>query len=172
MMRIKLALLRIDPILLRIEAVQGKSGLQPLPLDPAQTVLGPNLLQIRATLHQIDQDSQHRESDSQHLGLHLQHLKPAHGVRDLNLQHLGPDLHQSEGDSHQVALVLMQKQDAMMRIGRLCIIPGAGLWRREIRRKEEEIRNMQGTEQEKIDAYNQLEKERQELIEMQNSGSN
>lgn len=42
----------------------------------------------------------------------------------------------------------------------------------EIRRKEEEIRNMQGTEQEKIDAYNQLEKERQELIEMQNSGSN
>lgn len=42
----------------------------------------------------------------------------------------------------------------------------------EIRRKEEEIRNMQGTEQEKIDAVNALEKERQELIEMQNSGSN
>lgn len=41
----------------------------------------------------------------------------------------------------------------------------------EIRRKEEEIRNMQGTEQEKIDAYNQLEKERQELIEMQDSGN-
>jgi TolA-binding protein len=42
----------------------------------------------------------------------------------------------------------------------------------EIRRKEEEIRNMQGTEQEKIDAYNQLEKERQELIDMQDSGPN
>lgn len=42
----------------------------------------------------------------------------------------------------------------------------------EIRRKEEEIRNMQGTEQEKIDAYNELEKERRELIEMQDSGSN
>lgn len=42
----------------------------------------------------------------------------------------------------------------------------------EIKRKEEEIRNMQGTEQEKIDAYNDLEKERRELIEMQNSGSN
>ena len=42
----------------------------------------------------------------------------------------------------------------------------------EIQRKEEEIRNMQGTEQEKIDAVNQLEKERQELIEMQDSGSN
>ncbi|MES1243081.1 MAG: hypothetical protein ABUT39_15825 [Acidobacteriota bacterium] len=42
----------------------------------------------------------------------------------------------------------------------------------EIKRKEEELRNMQGTEQEKIDAYNQLEKERQELIDMQNSGSN
>jgi TolA-binding protein len=37
----------------------------------------------------------------------------------------------------------------------------------EIQRREEEIRNMQGTEQEKIDAYNQLEKDRQELIKMQ-----
>jgi TolA-binding protein len=43
----------------------------------------------------------------------------------------------------------------------------------EIRRKEEEIRNMQGTEQEKIDAVNALEKERQELIDMQDdSGTN
>jgi TolA-binding protein len=41
----------------------------------------------------------------------------------------------------------------------------------EIKRKEEELQNMQGTDQEKIDAYNQLEKERQELIDMQNSGS-
>lgn len=41
----------------------------------------------------------------------------------------------------------------------------------EIQRREEEIRNMQGTEQEKIDAVNALEKERQELIRMQESGS-
>lgn len=41
----------------------------------------------------------------------------------------------------------------------------------EIERRAEEIRNMQGTEQEKIDAMNELEKERRELMEMQ-SGSN
>ncbi len=41
----------------------------------------------------------------------------------------------------------------------------------EIQRKEEEIRNMQGTEQEKIDAVNALERERQELIRMQESDS-
>ena len=41
----------------------------------------------------------------------------------------------------------------------------------EIERRAEEIRNMQGTEQEKIDAMNQLEQERRELMEMQ-SGSN
>jgi len=41
----------------------------------------------------------------------------------------------------------------------------------EIQRKEEEIRNMQGTEQEKIDAVNELEKMRQELNDMQDSGS-
>jgi TolA-binding protein len=41
-----------------------------------------------------------------------------------------------------------------------------------IARREEEIRNMQGTEQEKIDAVNQLEKDRQELTRMQESGSN
>jgi hypothetical protein len=36
----------------------------------------------------------------------------------------------------------------------------------EIERKAEEIRNMDGTEQEKIDAVNELEKERQELNRM------
>lgn len=36
----------------------------------------------------------------------------------------------------------------------------------EIERKAEEIRNMQGTEQEKIDALNELERERQELNRM------
>jgi TolA-binding protein len=41
----------------------------------------------------------------------------------------------------------------------------------EIQRKEEELRNMQGTEQEKIDAANEIEKERQELIKMQEGGS-
>ncbi len=38
-----------------------------------------------------------------------------------------------------------------------------------IARREEEIRNMQGTEQEKIDAVNELERERRELMEMQES---
>lgn len=42
----------------------------------------------------------------------------------------------------------------------------------EIARREEEIRNMQGTEQEKIDAFNELERERRELMEMQEGGSN
>ena len=42
----------------------------------------------------------------------------------------------------------------------------------EIQRKEEELRNMQGTDQEKIDAANAIEKDRQELMDMQNSGSN
>jgi hypothetical protein len=42
----------------------------------------------------------------------------------------------------------------------------------EIERKAAEIQTMQGTEQEKIDAVNALEKERQELIDMQSSGSN
>jgi hypothetical protein len=40
----------------------------------------------------------------------------------------------------------------------------------DIERHAEEIRNMQGTEQEKIDAMNRLEEERRELNEMQ-SGS-
>ena len=40
----------------------------------------------------------------------------------------------------------------------------------EIARREEEIRNMQGTEQEKIDAYNELERMRRELMEMQEGG--
>lgn len=40
----------------------------------------------------------------------------------------------------------------------------------EIARREEEIRNMQGTEQEKIDAVNELERERRELMEMQEGG--
>jgi hypothetical protein len=42
----------------------------------------------------------------------------------------------------------------------------------EIERRAAEIQNMQGTEQEKIDAVNQLEKDRQELTRMQESGSN
>lgn len=37
----------------------------------------------------------------------------------------------------------------------------------EIARKEEEIRNMQGTEQEKIDAMNELDRMRRELADMQ-----
>ena len=37
----------------------------------------------------------------------------------------------------------------------------------EIEREAEEIRNMQGTEQEKIDAMNRLEEKRRELNEMQ-----
>ena len=42
----------------------------------------------------------------------------------------------------------------------------------EIERHAEEIRNMQGTDQEKIDAMNELERERQELMRMQeDSGS-
>jgi hypothetical protein len=40
----------------------------------------------------------------------------------------------------------------------------------EIDRKAAEIQTMQGTEQEKIDAVNDLEKERRELQEMQESG--
>ena len=41
----------------------------------------------------------------------------------------------------------------------------------EIERRAEEIRNMTGTEQEKIDAVNQLERDRQELIRMQEGSS-
>ena len=40
----------------------------------------------------------------------------------------------------------------------------------EIERHAEEIRNMQGTDQEKIDAMNDLERQRRELMEMQESG--
>jgi hypothetical protein len=40
----------------------------------------------------------------------------------------------------------------------------------EIDRKAAEIQSMQGTEQEKMDAVNALEKERRELQEMQESG--
>lgn len=40
----------------------------------------------------------------------------------------------------------------------------------EIERKAAEIQTMQGTEQEKIDAVNALDKERRELQEMQDSG--
>ncbi|HYN23131.1 MAG TPA: hypothetical protein VE078_19385 [Thermoanaerobaculia bacterium] len=44
----------------------------------------------------------------------------------------------------------------------------------EIERRAEEIRNMQGTDQEKIDAMNELDRERQELMRMQedSGGSN
>jgi len=41
----------------------------------------------------------------------------------------------------------------------------------EIARMEEELRNMQGTDQEKIDAMNRIEQARRELLEMQ-EGSN
>ena len=41
----------------------------------------------------------------------------------------------------------------------------------EIERKAEEIRNMEGSEQEKIDAVNRLDQERRELEQMQDSGS-
>ena len=40
----------------------------------------------------------------------------------------------------------------------------------DIRTKEEEIRNMQGTDEEKADAVKKLDAERQELIEMQDKG--
>ena len=40
----------------------------------------------------------------------------------------------------------------------------------EIERHAEEIRNMQGSEQEKIDAMNRLDQERRELNEMEQSG--
>lgn len=42
----------------------------------------------------------------------------------------------------------------------------------EIERHAEEIRNMQGTDQEKIDAVNRLEQERRELNEMQEQSGN
>jgi hypothetical protein len=35
---------------------------------------------------------------------------------------------------------------------------------------EEDLRNMQGTDQEKIDAMNRIEEKRRELMEMQESG--
>lgn len=41
----------------------------------------------------------------------------------------------------------------------------------EIARMEEDLRNMQGTDQEKIDAMNRIEQARRELMEMQ-EGSN
>jgi len=41
----------------------------------------------------------------------------------------------------------------------------------EIERKAEEIRNMEGSEQEKIDAVNRLDQERRELEKMQEGGS-
>ena len=41
----------------------------------------------------------------------------------------------------------------------------------EIARMEEDLRNMQGTDQEKIDAMNRIEQARRELMEMQESGS-
>jgi len=41
----------------------------------------------------------------------------------------------------------------------------------EIDRHAEELRNMQGSEQEKIDAMNRLDQERKELNEMQEQGS-
>jgi TolA-binding protein len=40
----------------------------------------------------------------------------------------------------------------------------------EIRQKEEEIRNMQGTDEEKAEAVNKLDQERRELQEMQDQG--
>lgn len=41
----------------------------------------------------------------------------------------------------------------------------------EIQRKEEEIRNMQGSEQDKIDAVNELDRMRRELNDLQEGGS-
>ena len=41
----------------------------------------------------------------------------------------------------------------------------------EIARMEEDLRNMQGTEQEKIDAMNRIEEARRELMEMQEGGN-
>ena len=41
----------------------------------------------------------------------------------------------------------------------------------DIERRAEEIRNMEGSEQEKIDAVNRLEQERRELGEMQDGGA-
>jgi hypothetical protein len=41
----------------------------------------------------------------------------------------------------------------------------------EIERKAEEIRNMEGSDQEKIDAVNRLDQERRELERMQEEGS-
>ena len=41
----------------------------------------------------------------------------------------------------------------------------------DIERHAEEIRNMQGSEQDKIDAMNRLDQERRELNEMQEQGS-
>lgn len=41
----------------------------------------------------------------------------------------------------------------------------------DLERRAEEIRNMEGSEQEKIDAVNRLEQERRELGEMQDGGS-
>ena len=40
----------------------------------------------------------------------------------------------------------------------------------EIERKAEEIRNMEGSEQEKLDAVNRLDAERRELAKMQEEG--
>ena len=40
----------------------------------------------------------------------------------------------------------------------------------DIRRKVEEIRNMQGTDEEKAEAVNKLDQERRELNEMQDQG--
>ena len=40
----------------------------------------------------------------------------------------------------------------------------------EIARMEEDLRNMQGTDQEKIDAMNRIEQARRELMEMQEGG--
>jgi hypothetical protein len=40
----------------------------------------------------------------------------------------------------------------------------------DIRTKEEEIRNMQGTDEEKAEAVKKLDAERQELIDMQDKG--
>lgn len=41
----------------------------------------------------------------------------------------------------------------------------------EIAQMEEDLRNMEGTEQEKIDAMNRIEEKRRELMEMQESSN-
>ena len=97
MMRIGLDLLRLDPVLMRIEGVHGEidpaplvHDLQPLPLDPVPPALDPDLMRLGVGLHQISPNSHHPEVD-------LMRIKPVHRVRDrerrahdLDSHHLDP----------------------------------------------------------------------------------